>query len=239
MNTEEEIIQDEIEELKEVAEFATEPFSAKPGSDEPTEEYNEKNDIFEKTEPLEDEEDFSFVESDEDGNALPAKDVAKKLRAEIKKLRAERDEYLTGWQRSKADYVNLQKSEEQKRKDLRAYITTGLVEDMLPALDSFDMAMGNKEAWEKVDANWRMGIEYIQQQLLKALSDYGVEKVGKADETFDPNLHEAIENILTDDSSKDHTIASVIQSGYRMGDKVIRPARVHVWTKKIDIAIIQ
>lgn len=223
MNTEDEIIQDEIEELKEVAEFATEQASAKPGSDEPTEQYSEEDDMAD---------DLTFVESDEDGIPLPAKDVAKKLRAEIKKLRTERDEYLTGWQRSKADYVNLQKDEEQKRKDLRAYITTGLVEDMLPALDSFDMAMGNKAAWEAVDANWRMGIEYIQQQLLKALSDYGVEKVGKIGETFNPKLHEAIENIATDDNGKDHTIANIVQSGYTMGDKVIRPARVHVWTLK-------
>ncbi|MGI9118364.1 MAG: nucleotide exchange factor GrpE [Minisyncoccia bacterium] len=222
MNTENEIIQDEIEELKEVAEFATEQASAKPGSDEPTEQYSEEDDM----------DDLTFVESDEDGNPLPAKDVAKKLRAEIKKLRTERDEYLTGWQRSKADYVNLQKDEEQKRKDLKSYITTGLVEDILPALDSFDMAMSNKTAWEKVDANWRMGIEYIQQQLLKALFDYGVEKVGKLGEKFDPNLHEAIENIETTDPAKDHTIDTVVQSGYTIGDKVVRPARVHVFVLK-------
>lgn len=230
MNTEDEIIQDEISELKEVAEFATEQASAKPGSNEPTEQYSEPGDDTYTEE--DDMDDLTFVESDEDGVPLPVKDVAKKLRAEIKKLRTERDEYLTGWQRSKADYVNLQKNEEQKRKDLRAYITTGLVEDMLPALDSFDMAMGNKEAWEKVDTNWRMGIEYIQQQLLKALSDYGVEKVGKVGETFNPNLYEAIENIPTDDNGKDHTIANIVQSGYTMGDKIIRPARVHVFTLK-------
>ncbi len=220
-DTKEDIIKDDIETLDEVAEFATQSNSATI-SDEPIEEYTEEDDM---------DDDLTFVESDEDGAPLPAKDVAKKLRAEIKKLRTERDEYLTGWQRSKADYVNLQKDEDQKRKDLRAYITTGLVEDMLPALDSFDMAMGNKEAWEKVDANWRMGIEYIQQQLLKALSDYGVEKVGKIGESFNPNLHEAIENIPTDDSGKDHTIANIVQSGYTMGDKVIRPARVHVFVK--------
>jgi molecular chaperone GrpE len=219
----EEIIQDELEELKEVAEFPVEPPHPHTTVEPVIEEYKDDD-----TEV----DDVTFVDSDEDGTALPTKDIVKKLREDLKQARKEKEEYLTGWQRAKADYVNLQKDEEQKRKDLRAYITTGLVEDILPAFDSFDMAMANKEAWQKVDANWRSGVEYIQQQLLKALENYGVEKVGKVGEPFNPNLHEAIENIPADNTDQDHTIASVIQSGYKMGDKVIRPARVNVFALK-------
>ncbi len=218
---EDEIIKDELDELKEVAEFPVEP-APPAGNAEPLDEYSEEDDI----------DDVTFVESDENGAALPTKDVTKKLREELKQTRKEKEEYLTGWQRAKADYVNLQKHEETLRKDLRARITMGLVDDILPALDSFDMAMGNRDAWEKVDANWRSGVEYIQQQLLKALENYGVEKIGKLGEHFDPNLHEAIENVHTDDKKHDHTVASVTQSGYKMGDKVIRPARVNVFVLK-------
>ena len=72
--------------------------------------------------------------------------------------------------------MNLERSEETKRKELRAHITAGFVEDLLPTLDSFDMAFANKEAWEKVDANWRAGVEYIYQQLVRTVEDYGVKK---------------------------------------------------------------
>jgi len=173
--------------------------------------------------------DVSFVESTEDGEALPTKDIVKKLREEIKKLQKEKEEYLTGWQRAKADYVNLQKDEEGKRKELRNFVTIGLVEDLLPALDSFDIAFGNKEAWEKVDKNWRAGVEHIYNQFLGALESYGVSKIGKVGNVFDHNLHEAIETINTDDEKIDHTISFVTQYGYKMGEKVIRPARVKVY----------
>ncbi len=176
--------------------------------------------------------DMTVEPSTEDGDALPTKDVVKKLRDENKKLRAEKEEYLTGWQRAKADYVNLQKDEEQKRKEMRTYITTGLIEDLLPVLDSFDMAMGNKEAWEKVDANWRNGIEYIRAQFARVLEDNNVTAINETGVPFDHNIHEGIETLPTDDESKDHTIASIVQSGYKIGEKVIRPARVKVYEYK-------
>lgn len=184
---------------------------------------NENNEIFE---------DVTFVDSTEDGDALPTKDVVKKLREEIKKLRAEKEEYLTGWQRAKADYVNLQKEEEGKRKEMRAFIMSTLVEDLLPVLDSFDMAFANKEAWEKVDPNWRNGVEYIHQQFLRVLSENMVTPINQTDIPFEPTIHESVETVPTDDQSKDHTIATVIQSGYKIGERVIRPARVKVFALK-------
>ena len=183
-----------------------------------------------ENEPIE--QDVTYVDSTEDGDALPTKDVVKKLREEIKKLRAEKEEYLTGWQRAKADYVNLQKEEEGKRKEMRGFIMSTLVEDLLPVLDSFDMAFANKEAWEKVDPNWRSGVEYIHQQFLRVLGDNGVTQVDAIGVPFDPILHESMEMVATDDASKDHMIASVVQSGYQIGGKMIRPARVTVWEKK-------
>jgi len=176
--------------------------------------------------------DMVFEEIAEDGDTLPTKDVVKKLREDLKKAREEKQEYLTGWQRAKADYVNLERSEETKRKELRAHITAGFVEDLLPTLDSFDMAFANKEAWEKVDANWRAGVEYIYQQLVRTVEDYGVKKVGVLGEVFNPTIHEAIEMVPTKQEDQDHTIASVIQYGYTAGERIIRPARVKVFEVK-------
>ena len=178
------------------------------------------------------EEDLVYEESNEDGDALPTKDVVKKLRADLKQARKEKEEYLTGWQRAKADYVNLQKSEGEKYKELRTHVTTAMIEDLLPVLDSFDMAMSNKEAWEKVDANWRNGIEYIRSQFYRVLEDNNVAPINQIGVKFDPNLHESISSTETSDESKDHTISSVTQSGYKIGDKIIRPARVVVFEYK-------
>lgn len=177
------------------------------------------------------EDDFEFIESDEEGNALPQKDVAKKLRDELKKIRAERDEYLVGWQRAKADYVNLQKEADERQKRTRELLIEDVINDFLPVLDSFDMAMSNQEAWAKVDATWRQGVEYIYQQLARTIAEYGVIKIGTVGEAFDPALHEAVENIPATDADQDHRVASVIQSGYKIGERIIRPARVKVYIK--------
>lgn len=178
------------------------------------------------------EDDVTFVDSTEDGDALPTKDVVKKLRADLKLARKEKEEYLTGWQRAKADYVNLQKSEGEKYKELRTHATTAMIEDLLPVLDSFDMAMGNKEVWEKVDANWRSGVEYIRAQFYKVLEDNNVTPINQTGVKFDPNLHESISTVETSDESQDHTIFSITHTGYKIGEKIIRPARVVVFEYK-------
>ena len=183
----------------------------------------------------EDFQDVTFVDSTEDGDALPTKDVVKKLREDLKKARADKEEYLTGWQRAKADYVNLQKEMDLVRANTSILTKERMVESLLPAIDSFDMAMGNKENWEKVDPNWRTGVEYIYQQIVNGLADSGVEKIDKAGVIFDPNLHQSIESIPTDDQSKDHSIERIIQAGFKIGDRVIRPARVNIYEfRKIE-----
>ncbi|MEK7106457.1 MAG: nucleotide exchange factor GrpE [Patescibacteria group bacterium] len=180
----------------------------------------------------EDFEDVTFVDSGDDGDTLPTKDVVGKLRADLKTARKEKEEYLTGWQRAKADYVNLQKEMDQVRANTSLITKEKIVESLLPSIDSFDMAMANKEAWESVDKNWRTGVEYIYQQIITGLSDVGVEIIDKTGIKFDPNLHQSIESITTDDESKDHTIEKIVQAGYKIGDRVIRPARVNIFEYK-------
>jgi molecular chaperone GrpE len=180
----------------------------------------------------EDFEDVTFVESTEDGDVLPTKDVVKKLREDLKNTRAEKDEYLIGWQRAKADYVNLQKELDLVRLNSSMLAKEKMAKNLLPVLDSFDMAFANKEAWEKVDANWRTGVEYIFAQFTTGLSDSGIEKINQVGVAFDPNLHQSIESIPTSDQSKDHTMEKILQAGYKMGDRIIRPARVNIYEYK-------
>lgn len=177
-------------------------------------------------------EDLEFVESTEDGEALPAKDITKKLREELKACQKEKEEYLTGWQRAKADYINLQKELELVRVSSSILTKEKMAESLLPALDSFEMAFQNKEHWETLDKDWRAGIESIYQQLISGLEKSGIEKIDKADIPFDPNIHQSISVVETEDESKDHTVEKVLHTGYKMGDRVIRPAKVTIYEYK-------
>lgn len=179
-------------------------------------------------------EDVVFVESTEDGDVLPTKDIVKKLREENKKLRSEKDEYLTGWQRAKADYVNLQKELNEVRLNSLNIGKEKTINGILPVIDSFDMAFSNKEAWEKVDSNWRTGIEYIYQQFTKSLEDLNVFKINDLNIDFNPLMHEPVDTTDTTDSNLENKIAEVVQAGYiikgaNTQEKIIRPAKVRVY----------
>jgi len=177
-------------------------------------------------------EDIEFIESTEDGEALPDKDTLKKLREELKVCRKEKEEYLTGWQRAKADYINLQKDLEQTRVNVSVLTKEKMVEKLLPAFDSFEMAFANKEHWEKLDKEWQDGMVSIHKQLLSGLSNSGIEQINETEVTFNPSIHQSISISTTDDETKDHTIEKVLQIGYKIGDRVIRPAKVTIYEYK-------
>ncbi len=177
-------------------------------------------------------EDVSFEELDWVGDEKKDKQKLKDLRAELKMSQKESREHLTALQRARADYVNLKKELDEIRDITKKKTTEKVLADFLPTLDSFDMAMGNTAAWEAVDKNWRMGVEFIYSQLKTALENNGISSIDQVGVEFDPNLHEPIETKETDDANLDHKIERIIQKGYRMGEKTIRPARVVVWKNK-------
>ena len=182
---------------------------------------------------MEEENDVVFEESTEEGIALGGAAKVKKLQEKIKLLEKEKAEYLDGWQRARADYANLQKTSDEDKKRVRALVEESFIEDLLPTLDSFAMAFSNTEAWEKVEPTWRTGVEYIYQQFLKALNEKNVSIIpAKVGDSFDAYMHESIDSIETDDADKDHTIAAVVQQGYMLQEKVLRPARVKVFAIK-------
>jgi molecular chaperone GrpE len=171
--------------------------------------------------------DVEFEELNDEGE-VDARSTIKKLREKIKKLEGEKKEYLDLSQRTRADYMNLKKEVDAERIAGRKFATKRFIEELLPVLDAYDMAQGNKEAWEAVDKNWRTGIEYIFGQLRTVLEREGVTQFGKVGNEFDPNLHESMEMVTVTDEAENGKIVSVLQSGYRMHDTVLRPARVKV-----------
>jgi molecular chaperone GrpE len=178
------------------------------------------------------ESDYTFVESTEDGEALSGKDTSKKLREELKVCRREKEEYLTGWQRAKADYINLQKELDLARVNISILAREKMTEKLLPALDSFEMAFMNKDHWEKIDKDWQDGITSIYQQFLSGLLNSGIEKIDVNGILFDPNIHQSISIVETEDENKDHTVEKILQIGYKIGERVIRPAKVTIYEYK-------
>jgi molecular chaperone GrpE len=167
------------------------------------------------------------TEGDSDMQKDPM-DIIKKLKAKIKTIEAERIEYLNGWQRARADYANFKKQTEDDRSQMIAYANKNLVEEVLPVMESFDMAMGNKESWEQVPANWRVGVEYIAQQLRSILENHGVTEINPLNQPFDLTKHEAVTHVPVDKKEDDHKVVSVIKKGYLYKGSVLVPARVNV-----------
>ncbi len=162
-------------------------------------------------------------------NAL---EMVKKLKEKLKKAEAEKQEYLTGWQRAKADLVNARKRDEADKQEFMKYANERLIEGIIPVLESFDMAIGNKESWEKVDKNWRVGVEYIYFQLKKVLADSGLIEVNPLGETFDINRDEATSYEPVEDAKDHHKVIAVVQKGYILNGRPLRPPKVKVGEKK-------
>ena len=163
-------------------------------------------------------------------------DTIKKLREKLKKADAERLEYLTGWQRAKADLINARKRDEADHKEFIKFANERLIDGLIPVLDSFELAMGNKAVWEKADKNWRIGVESIASQLRKALSDAGLEEVNPIGQKFDPMRDEAAMYEPVDSEGKNHIIIAVMQKGYNLNGRPMRPAKVKVGEYKVESA---
>ncbi len=136
----------------------------------------------------------------------------------------ERDEYLAGWQRTKADFINYKKEETQKLEEIARYGSVGLVKDLISVLDNFDLAMRSFEKEGPVEK----GLYLIRTQLEDILKKRGLEKISvKPGDPFDPAVAEALSEV----ESEHHPPGAVVEEiepGYRMHDKVVRPARVIV-----------
>ncbi len=180
---------------------------------------------------VESEDDVIEFEFNEDGEE-DLKKTLKKLRADLKQAKKEKDEYLTGWQKERADFANYKKDEDIRKALFSESMREHILNRFLSVMDSFNMAFANKEAWEKVDSGWRKGVEYIYSQMNNIFEEYGVKSVGIVGETFDPNIHESVETVETDKQDMDHKVSTVIQQGYKLGERVMRPARVNVYEFK-------
>lgn len=153
-------------------------------------------------------------------------DKLKKVQKKLKECEAERQEYLDGWQRARADLVNREKEAQNDRTRLAERAQDEVFEGLFPILDSFDMAFANKEVWESVDKNWRVGIEHIYTQTLQLLKDSGISVIDSVGVKEDPSVHESVQVETVNSKEEDGSVLRILQKGYQRGDRVLRPAKV-------------
>jgi molecular chaperone GrpE len=147
-----------------------------------------------------------------------------KIREELSACRKEKQEYMDGWQRAKADYVNLLKRIETGAKASELKGKVGAVEILLPAFDALERAKEHLEARPPSNDDFLA----IAKQLESAFAALGLEEIGKVGETFNPAYHEAFGQDAVDSPEADNTIMVVLEKGWRVGERVIRPAKVRV-----------
>jgi molecular chaperone GrpE len=149
--------------------------------------------------------------------------------------KAQADEYLAGWKRAMADYANLKKEAERGQGELAKYASGNMVTELLPVIDSFSKAMAQKPQFGdgvQVDpaklVQWIDGVGHISDQLANVLSRAGVTAIDKAGIPFDPAVHEAMMNAPADKDHPSGTVTKVLESGYKLHDRVLRAAKVIV-----------
>jgi len=152
----------------------------------------------------------------------PAAQIAA-LIAERDHLAAEKGELQELLKRRQADFENFRKRAERDRSEFVQFAGMEFVREMLPILDDFERAM----KVECADAHYTKGVQLIYTRLYEALKKMGLEPMDTVGKKFDPNLHQAIERVETD-QVEDQTILGEFQKGYNYKSKLLRPAMVKV-----------
>lgn len=161
-------------------------------------------------------------EQNEQGEDMPAAEL-ESLHAQLDEAQAKAAENLDGWQRALAEFQNYRKRIERDRLTEQAAMKGDLVKKVLPVLDDLERALQNRPP----DDAWAGGIELIQRKLQGILDAEGVKRIEAEGTQFDPNFHEALSQEPVD-GAESGQVVDIIQQGYTLGDRVIRPAQVRV-----------
>ena len=144
--------------------------------------------------------------------------------SETEKLQAALDEANDKFLRLAAEYDNYRKRTAKEKAELNNACKSAVIAELLPVIDNLDRALAHNT--DNAD-EYKKGVEMIGSQFYAVLEKLGIESFGEAGDAFDPNLHNAVMHI-EDENLGENTVAAVFAKGYRLGDKVIRPATVQV-----------
>jgi molecular chaperone GrpE len=150
---------------------------------------------------------------------------AEELERELEATRAQADEHMRSWQRAAADFSNYRRRTEEDRAAVMQLSNALLLTKLLGVLDDFDRALASVP--EETHEGWVDGVRLVERKLRTVLESEGVTPIEAVGEPFDPNLHEAVVHEETTEYPDNHVIGEV-QRGYRLRDRVLRPALVRV-----------
>ena len=171
------------------------------------------------TDPREIQEEQAAPEAGDTGQASDTSDFD----AELESAMAERDRYFDQLQRTAADYANFRRRTEQERTESSRLMSAALVINLLPVYDDLDRAVASVDA-QLAGLNWVQGVTAIHQKFKRLLEAMGVQEVEAEGQAFDPARHEAVGR----QPGEEGKVLHVIQKGYQVQDKLIRPAMVIV-----------
>jgi molecular chaperone GrpE len=151
---------------------------------------------------------------------------------ELREKAAERDEYYSKWLNVHAEYENTKKRLEKEKYEHIRFANEGIIARLFPIMDNFDMAFA---AMEKAEDKGAMleGIKLVQKEFHRVLEDSGVKKIETLGRQFDPNIHEAVMAVETDEAP-DGEILEEVRSGYMYNDRLLRAAQVRVAKNTAD-----
>jgi molecular chaperone GrpE len=187
---------------------------------------------FENAAPLENESESFEDEQDspKDGleaienDSIPLEEKLDLIKAALESSEEKASEYLDGWQRTQAEFANYKKRVHRDRELFNQEAVGKVVRNYLPILDDLERALKDRPK-DGDSAAWANGIELISRKMVTLLENDGVFPIDAAGEMFDPNLHEAIAQVPGGDHESGQII-EVVQTGYRIGERILRPARV-------------
>lgn len=159
----------------------------------------------------------------QDSAAAAAEEGVKTLEEQLAEALEKADSHYKQWQRTAADFANFKRRIEQERGEAARFASAALVINMLPVYDDLDRAVNSVDA-HLAGLNWVQGVIAIQRKFALLLEAMGVKEMAAAGEAFDPERHEAIGQ----QPGEEGKVLHVVQKGYALGEKVIRPAMVIV-----------
>jgi molecular chaperone GrpE len=153
----------------------------------------------------------------------PAEPAAQGAQVEIEKLKVERDQLVDRLARLQAEFENARKRAERERIEFRDYATGNVVEQFLPVVDNFELALKSTGTAEQL----RHGVELIVKQMEEILRQLQVNPIPTVGEQFDPRIHEALGSVEREDLPDQH-VAEEVRRGYKLRERLLRPALVRV-----------
>lgn len=162
----------------------------------------------------------------EDVQEISLEEKVLTLEAELKQSKDQANEYFTHLQRLQADFDNYRKRTQKEKEETVKYAAERIVEAMLPILDNFERAINSTRTNQDFNA-FSQGVEMIFKQMQNTLAKEGLTAIEAVGQTFDPNLHEAVLQVDSEDYPE-NTVVEELQKGYYLKEKVLRPSMVKV-----------